>query len=414
MVSGEVEVPVTEQARRRVSEDSGVIPLPSIPMASEESVHLLTSVKFPPPALFFANPDKKWTLSDFEKLGKPTSYSVKDKEMDAENYEQDLPATTVIADTESDKKTTEEKAEDGQGGKQDDKTGDGQQFPFISLFPQTSENSAKKAGDGQKDKMTANPVDKIDIGQEEYKEKIPVKKEGDGQTEKAVENPIEKAEVVQGEKTEGKPVRETVDGQDEIPAEKQVEKPGIGQNAITAEKPIEKGGNENGKTESPPNVQGRTGSPLRRRPVQPIGKPSQSADSWSPKNTLPNYPPVGIIRPPHTVVQLTSKPLPTPNVDIRLFDRVVAAVDHRDKEPETAETRVLLSADSRLGKPAVAHNRPSRYATEVGRSPVAQMIMLTSRPSPTPAAVHVQFPNDEYVAAKSPDTLSANLANFRT
>lgn len=415
IVNGGVIVPEIEQASRRISEDNGNVQLPSIPMASEESVHLLTSVKFPPPALFFANPNKKWTLSDFEKLGKPISYSVNDKEMEAENIKLYLPTTTIMADVETKKKNLKEKTEDEHGEKQDNKTEDEQQFPFISLLPQTSENPTEKPGDEQGDKMTENPVNKTSTGQEEHKDKTPVEKVVDGQTEIAVEKQIEKTEVVQGENTEGKPVREAIDGQDEKSTQKQVEKPETGQNVITAEKPAEKTGDKNGKTESPPKVEGRTGIPPRRRPVQPVNRPmSQPADSWTPKKTLPNYPPMGILRPPHTIVQLTSKSLPSPNVDIRLFDRVAAAIEARsDKEPETAEGR----HDSQVGNPAVAYDRPSKYLpapTEIGRPPVGQMILLTSRPLPPPAVTHVQFRDVEYNLAGRPDTLSANVTDSRT
>lgn len=67
-------------AARLITAGSGDVPLPPIPVAGEDSVHLLTAVRFPPPALFFANPERKWSLDDFEKPDRATAYSVTDED----------------------------------------------------------------------------------------------------------------------------------------------------------------------------------------------------------------------------------------------------------------------------------------------------------------------------------------------
>lgn len=72
------------QVRRQISADSGSVSLPAIPMTvSEDNVHMLTAVRFPPPALFFADPNKNWTMNDFEKPDQPTTYAVTDDDGDA-------------------------------------------------------------------------------------------------------------------------------------------------------------------------------------------------------------------------------------------------------------------------------------------------------------------------------------------
>jgi len=79
--------------------------LPEIPRASEESVHMLTAVRFPPPALFFANPDKKWSLDDFDKPDMVATYSVTDDMTDIQDdqdaYLQQDPATTTEPEAEA-------------------------------------------------------------------------------------------------------------------------------------------------------------------------------------------------------------------------------------------------------------------------------------------------------------------------
>lgn len=75
--------PGSEQERRVITADaSGSVALPAIPMAGEASVHLLTAVRFPPPALFFADPNKEWTMSEFEKPDRATTYAVTDDDGD--------------------------------------------------------------------------------------------------------------------------------------------------------------------------------------------------------------------------------------------------------------------------------------------------------------------------------------------
>ncbi|XP_050532710.1 uncharacterized protein LOC126900801 isoform X2 [Daktulosphaira vitifoliae] len=46
---------------------------------TEESIHLLSTLSFPPPALYLANPTKKWALVDFSKPDQRGSYSVYDE-----------------------------------------------------------------------------------------------------------------------------------------------------------------------------------------------------------------------------------------------------------------------------------------------------------------------------------------------
>lgn len=56
------------------------VPLTTVAAVSEDSVHLLTAVGFPPPALLHADPGRNWTLNDFQKPGRPTTtYSVTDE-----------------------------------------------------------------------------------------------------------------------------------------------------------------------------------------------------------------------------------------------------------------------------------------------------------------------------------------------
>jgi len=99
---------VNQSSERRTTADS--VPLPDIPMASEESVHLLTAVRFPPPALFFANPDKKWSLGDFEKPDLVATYSVTDDMTDMQDeqdaYLQQDPAATTEPETEAEAEVT--------------------------------------------------------------------------------------------------------------------------------------------------------------------------------------------------------------------------------------------------------------------------------------------------------------------
>jgi len=99
---------VEQASERRITVDS--VPLPDIPMASEESVHMLTAVRFPPPALFFANPDKKWSLGDFEKPELVATYSVTDDVTDMQDdqdaYLQQDPTTTTEPETEVEAEAT--------------------------------------------------------------------------------------------------------------------------------------------------------------------------------------------------------------------------------------------------------------------------------------------------------------------
>uniref|UniRef100_A0A2S2NIW2 Uncharacterized protein n=1 Tax=Schizaphis graminum TaxID=13262 RepID=A0A2S2NIW2_SCHGA len=101
-------IPVEEPSERRITVDS--VPLPDIPMASEESVHMLTAVRFPPPALFFANPDKKWSLGDFEKADQATTYSVTDDISEMQDQQDSYPqqdlVTTLEPETETEVETT--------------------------------------------------------------------------------------------------------------------------------------------------------------------------------------------------------------------------------------------------------------------------------------------------------------------
>jgi len=79
-------------------------------MASEESVHMLTAVRFPPPALFIANPDKKWSLGDFEKPDLVATYSVTDDVSDMQDeqdaYLQQDPAATTEPETGAEAEAT--------------------------------------------------------------------------------------------------------------------------------------------------------------------------------------------------------------------------------------------------------------------------------------------------------------------
>jgi len=99
---------VEQASERRIIADS--VPLPDIPMAGEESVHMLTAVQFPPPALFFANPDKKWSLGDFEKPDLVATYSVTDNVTDIQDeqdaYLQQDPTTTTEPETEAEAEAT--------------------------------------------------------------------------------------------------------------------------------------------------------------------------------------------------------------------------------------------------------------------------------------------------------------------
>jgi len=99
---------VEQASERRIIAES--VPLPDIPMASEESVHMLTAVRFPPPALFFANPDKKWSLGDFEKTDRVTTYSVNDDATETQDeqdaYLQKDQVTTTKRETEAEAEVT--------------------------------------------------------------------------------------------------------------------------------------------------------------------------------------------------------------------------------------------------------------------------------------------------------------------
>lgn len=71
---------------------------------------MLTAVRFPPPALFFANPDKKWSLGDFEKPDLVATYSVTDDVTDMQDeqdaYLQQDPAMTIEPETEAEAEAT--------------------------------------------------------------------------------------------------------------------------------------------------------------------------------------------------------------------------------------------------------------------------------------------------------------------
>lgn len=113
-------VPATAAAvteARLIIASGGDVSLPPIPVADEDSIHLLTAVRFPPPALFFADPDRKWTLNDFEKPDRATAYSVTDEDAAVDERPQDEwqpaafwnpkdPPTTVAPGPESEEPAT--------------------------------------------------------------------------------------------------------------------------------------------------------------------------------------------------------------------------------------------------------------------------------------------------------------------
>lgn len=79
-------------------------------MASQDSVHMLTNIRFPPPALFFADSEKKWTMNDFEKSDKPPSYSVTDEnttDIEQKEQVQDRITTEVAVEPEPEMTTIE-------------------------------------------------------------------------------------------------------------------------------------------------------------------------------------------------------------------------------------------------------------------------------------------------------------------
>jgi len=91
---------VEQASERRITVDR--VTLPEIPRASEESVHMLTAIRFPPPALFFANPDKKWSLDDFDKPDVVATYSVTDDDMtDVQDKQDVFPETTTEPEAEA-------------------------------------------------------------------------------------------------------------------------------------------------------------------------------------------------------------------------------------------------------------------------------------------------------------------------
>ncbi|XP_003247824.1 uncharacterized protein LOC100569853 [Acyrthosiphon pisum] len=109
LLSTTIDCVLVEQAsEKRISAES--VPLPDIPMVREESVHMLTAVRFPPPALFFANPVKKWSLGDFEKPDLVATYSVTDDVADMQDekdaYLQQDPAMTTEPETEAEAEAT--------------------------------------------------------------------------------------------------------------------------------------------------------------------------------------------------------------------------------------------------------------------------------------------------------------------
>jgi len=115
-------------------------------MASVENVHMLTAVRFPPPALFFANPNKKWSLDDFKKPDQVATYSVTDDVTDLQDeqdaYLQQDPAMTTEPETEAeDEATTIAVAVD----------------ESVNWLQQTAGNkyveSLKPAGDGLEDNL---------------------------------------------------------------------------------------------------------------------------------------------------------------------------------------------------------------------------------------------------------------------
>lgn len=111
MVTAAAAIRVDPSAVRVDGGGGGGVPLPAIPMASEESVHLLTAVQFPPPALFFANPEKKWALTDFEKTDRTggngqLSYSITDDQSTATGGEPEQVTKTAAVDEDGPAATT--------------------------------------------------------------------------------------------------------------------------------------------------------------------------------------------------------------------------------------------------------------------------------------------------------------------
>lgn len=135
---------IEQASKRRITADN--VPVPDIPMASVENVHMLTAVRFPPPALFFANPNKKWSLDDFKKPDQVATYSVTDDVTDLQDeqdaYLQQDPAMTTEPETEAeDEATTIAVAVD----------------ESVNWLQQTAGNkyveSLKPAGDGLEDNL---------------------------------------------------------------------------------------------------------------------------------------------------------------------------------------------------------------------------------------------------------------------
>lgn len=105
--------------RTRATADGGFVAPPSaVPLAGEENVHTLTAIGFPPPpALFFVDPDRKWSMGDFEKPDRPTTYSVTDENADENgdggSHDWSTVTTTIPAAAGQDEE--EETATNGDG-----------------------------------------------------------------------------------------------------------------------------------------------------------------------------------------------------------------------------------------------------------------------------------------------------------
>lgn len=218
-------------------------------MANEASVHMLTAIRFPPPALLFANPGKKWTMGDFEKSNNSSSYSVTDEEdvlSNTERIEQPQDRITTVAGEPQPETTITEKPVDGT---KDDR---GQALS-------TAENATVEA---QQEQVTTTKI--VDGTGDDEKQTI------------SVENPV----GGQGTIAVGKPIDET--GTD------------LAKESATVEKPIDgmpNRGPQGGATINKPSANTRF-----EKLTVTLGRRKYLADIWRPFRTI----------------MLTSRPLPTP------------------------------------------------------------------------------------------------------
>lgn len=185
--------------RQKIMSNSGKVQLPSIPMASEASVHMLTGIGFPPPALFFADPGKKWTMDDFEKSNKPSlNYSVTDEEnvTNMENMEQPQDRMTSVAVEPELETTTMEKPVDGM--KNDREQDVLSTTEKLIVETQQGQETTTKIVDGTRDRenetiaMETSVDGTADLGQETIVKEKPINETGTDREKETivVEKPV--------------------------------------------------------------------------------------------------------------------------------------------------------------------------------------------------------------------------------